>query len=171
MIFEPIIVPNALSSFLADYALSSANHLEPQFQAATVSTGDTEFRKARVCYNFSGLQTMFQGELSDFLRTHKLLPGGAHFETQLTASGDGDYFKLHNDNGSPDSATRVVTYVWYFHKDPKPFRGGEIRLYDMESHNGHWHACETYRDIEVLHNLLVVFPSYQLHEVLPVVEP
>ena len=171
MIFEPLILENAMSGFLADYALSQALTKESEFSPASVSTGDTDYRRARVLFTFPGLREAFEGELAGILRQHGLVVPGATYETQFTASGDGDFFKLHNDDGSPDAATRIITYVWYFYREPKPYQGGELRLYEMVERDNHWHMTGAYNDIVTSNNLLVIFPSYFMHEVLPVVEP
>jgi SM-20-related protein len=55
---------------------------------------------------------------------------GPKLETQLTSHNDGGYYRIHNDNGSPSTATRVLTYVYYFHRQPVAFKGGQLRLYD-----------------------------------------
>ncbi|ABB58510.1 2OG-FeII oxygenase superfamily protein [Synechococcus elongatus PCC 6311] len=89
-------------------------------------------------------------------------------EMQITAHNDGHYYKIHNDNGSPDTATRFLTYVYYFYRQPKPFTGGELRLYELAIKDGFYVAGDRYQDIEPLHNSLIVFPSHYMHEVLPI---
>lgn len=81
------------------------------------------------------------------------------FELQITASGDGQFFKVHTDNGSPDTATRRLTFVHYFLlNEPRQFTGGELQLQLPD------------REITILphHNSIVFFPSHLWHEVKPV---
>jgi SM-20-related protein len=88
-------------------------------------------------------------------------------ETQLTAHNDNNYYKIHNDNGSPETATRRLTYVYYFYQTPQPFTGGELTLYD--SADAFTIDDRTARQvIQPLNNSLVIFPSQFMHEVLPV---
>lgn len=44
-------------------------------------------------------------------------------EMQLTVHGDGCYYKVHNDSGSPETITRELTYVYYVHSQPAQFSG------------------------------------------------
>ncbi|WP_420485300.1 2OG-Fe(II) oxygenase [Iningainema tapete] len=77
-------------------------------------------------------------------------------ESQITSSNDQDYFKSHLD-ASIDCPKRVLSYVYYFHKQPKAFTGGQLALH---------HNITTL--IEPLNNSLICFPSTCLHEVLTV---
>lgn len=45
----------------------------------------------------------------------------SQIESQMTAHNNGNYYKIHNDNGSPETATRELTYVYYFYQEPKSF--------------------------------------------------
>jgi SM-20-related protein len=95
----------------------------------------------------------------------------ARIETQLTAHNDGNYYKIHNDNSSPDTAARRLTYVYYFNQEPKAFSGGNLAIYDTEMRDGHAHAGTNAQLVEPKHNSIVFFPSYYMHEVQPVVCP
>jgi Rps23 Pro-64 3,4-dihydroxylase Tpa1-like proline 4-hydroxylase len=89
-------------------------------------------------------------------------------ETQLTAHNDGNYYRIHNDNGSEDTATRRLTYVYYFYQEPKAFDGGELVMYETEVRNGSHYKGNTSQTIAPKNNSIVFFPSQYLHEVLPV---
>ena len=45
----------------------------------------------------------------------------SQIESQMTAHNDGNYYKIHHDNGSQETATRELTYVYYFYQEPKLF--------------------------------------------------
>ena len=47
---------------------------------------------------------------------------------QLTMHGDGDYYRMHDDNGAPSIARRAITFVYYVHREPRAFEGGELAL-------------------------------------------
>jgi len=47
-------------------------------------------------------------------------------ETQVSAYGDGTFYKWHIDNIK--SFSRVITFVYHFFKEPKTFTGGELLL-------------------------------------------
>ena len=56
---------------------------------------------------------------------------------------------------------RLLSAVYYFHREPKGFSGGQLRLHRFGS-NG---EPGDYVDIEPERNSLVVFPSWTTHEV------
>ncbi len=100
------------------------------------------------------------------LKIHSFVPLG--IEAQLTAHNDGHFYKIHNDNGSPDTMNRVLTYVYYFHREPKGFSGGELLLYDGAMHNNSMMAVRSSHTIQPRNNSIVFFPSHFMHEVLPI---
>jgi hypothetical protein len=54
----------------------------------------------------------------------------------VTANTDGSYFRVHTDSGNNEiDATRQLTYVYYFNREPKGFAGGELRIYDDQIRN------------------------------------
>ena len=57
--------------------------------------------------------------------------------------------------------------VYYFHRSPKSFSGGALRLYSFEASE----ERGTFVDIEPTNDTLVFFPSWFPHEVRPVVCP
>jgi Rps23 Pro-64 3,4-dihydroxylase Tpa1-like proline 4-hydroxylase len=92
-------------------------------------------------------------------------------ETQITASNDGDFFHWHNDNGEGEVATREITFVYFFHREPKPFGGGELRIYDSQFDRGMYRPTATYRSIKPEQNQAVLFASSLAHEITPVETP
>jgi SM-20-related protein len=86
-------------------------------------------------------------------------------EVQLVAHGDGAFYKRHIDTKTASDANniRLLSAVYYFHVQPKAFTGGALRLYAIGDP-----AMTTFADIEPEHNTLLVFPSWVLHEVMPV---
>jgi SM-20-related protein len=89
-------------------------------------------------------------------------------ECQVTAHNDGDYYRVHNDAGSPRTKHRTLSYVYYFQSRPKSFQGGELRLYEVAVKDGFYVAGESYWLIEPKDNALLFFPSHAMHEILPV---
>ena len=105
-------------------------------------------------------------------------PPPTSFELQLAAHGDGAHYRPHLDipigqNRAPLGAApgedRVVSAVYYFHREPKGFWGGALRLHRF---GADWDRDEaqpsTFVDIEPIGNSLVAFPSWAMHEVRPV---
>lgn len=84
-------------------------------------------------------------------------------ELQLVAHGDGAFYARHIDTQmirQPDHI-RLLSGVYYLHRQPKAFAGGALRLYAI--------GDETrFVDIEPVCNALLVFPSWAPHQVTPV---
>ncbi len=94
------------------------------------------------------------------------------FEMEMIASYDGCYFTPHTDNSYPQTAFRQVSCVYYFHKEPKPYRGGELRIYDTQRQKPHPPILHgAYDEVIPANNSIVFFPSSCIHEILPVFSP
>jgi Rps23 Pro-64 3,4-dihydroxylase Tpa1-like proline 4-hydroxylase len=91
----------------------------------------------------------------------------SYIEAQLTAHNNDHYYKLHNDSSTPKLAGRQITFVYYFYCEPKPFSGGELRIFSSTAENTTL-GYGASKLIEPLNNSIVFFPSRYLHEVLPI---
>jgi Rps23 Pro-64 3,4-dihydroxylase Tpa1-like proline 4-hydroxylase len=89
-------------------------------------------------------------------------------ECEITAHGDGDYFEIHTDDSFPAIAHRVISYVYYVHREPKRFSGGELRLYNTWLQDGAKSYGKPALSFDPLQNGLIVFPSYCYHSVTPI---
>jgi SM-20-related protein len=100
------------------------------------------------------------------------VPGGP-IDLLLSAHGDGDVLGPHHDNGYPDGDVdrRELTFVYYFHRRPKRFEGGQLRLYDWQRIGGALVPASSFADVEPADNTMVFFPSRTRHELLPVSSP
>ncbi|MCA1904514.1 MAG: 2OG-Fe(II) oxygenase [Cyanobacteria bacterium KgW148] len=177
---EGEVIPSAyaqIENFLAPQQwqelLSFVLGQEANFVPTSTSTGDADYRKSKILYNFPQFsQLMIQRVTQIFPHVLTYLKEPefrvSTIECQLTMHNDGNYYRVHNDNGSPDCANRVLTYVYYFYREPKGFRGGELRLYNMKTENGYLVAADSYQDIQPLNNSIVFFLSGIMHEVLPI---
>ena len=88
-------------------------------------------------------------------------------ELELVANNDGAFFKPHIDTFIGDArkaSERMLSAVYYFYAEPKAFSGGALRLYSF----GTMEAREQIHRRAARANMLVVFPSWASHEVLPV---
>ncbi|MFS8875411.1 2OG-Fe(II) oxygenase [Synechococcus sp. R5-13] len=91
------------------------------------------------------------------------------FEMEMIASYDSCYFVPHIDNSYLQTAFRQVSCVYYFHKEPKPYRGGELRIYDTQRRKPHPPILYgAYDEVIPTNNSIVFFLSSCLHEILPV---
>ena len=89
-------------------------------------------------------------------------------EAQVTASNHGDFFHFHSDNGSDRVALRHLTFVYFFHREPRQFEGGELRIHDARLEDGTYISEGGYQTIVPLQNQIVFFPCELLHEITPV---
>ena len=91
-------------------------------------------------------------------------------EWELTAYRSGGFCLPHRDNGrrrTKQTGSRLISFAYYFHPEPKGFAGGELLLYDTSIAEDDF-APAAFSRIEPVNNSLVLFPSDYYHEVLPV---
>ena len=91
-----------------------------------------------------------------------------NIEINMTAHGDGCFYKIHNDSGEPNVETRVLTFVYYFHQEPKPYSGGELRIYETDLGNFSSDPSDSFVDFTPRNNSIIFFDSRIKHEVLPI---
>ncbi len=161
-----------LNPFDQDRLLKYVFGQAANFVPTTTSTGAIDYRKSMILYQLDEFHDSMidrvQAVLPIVFEALKLTPFPvSQVEIQLTAHNDGNYYKIHNDSGSNDAATRIVSYVYYFNREPKGFSGGALRLYDWNFEQGD--DINSHTTIEPENNSIVFFPSHYLHEVLPVV--
>jgi len=87
-------------------------------------------------------------------------------ELQMTVHRSGGFYKIHRDSSKEQSRSRRVTYVYYFHRLPKRFTGGDLLLYDTNVGNDTY--APAFTRIEALDNSVVFFPSIYYHQVTTV---
>lgn len=88
------------------------------------------------------------------------------FETEMVVYPDGGFINRHHDTATGASRhkrDRVVTVVYYFHREPRSFTGGELRLTPRLAPPD---GAPTHIDLTPGQNMLIAFPSWALHEVL-----
>jgi Rps23 Pro-64 3,4-dihydroxylase Tpa1-like proline 4-hydroxylase len=92
----------------------------------------------------------------------------SRIEAQITASNDGDFFHWHSDNAHEEVARRTVTFVYFFHREPRMFEGGELRLYDSRKQGATYVPATNYFTVIPRQNQVVLFDSSITHEITPV---
>lgn len=175
IVFDEFLVGQELQALL-NYVLSR----ESQFTATEVvgSNGAgqvlNDYRRSRVLYDLGPFQQLFAERWMRFL-PHVLYRLGhpwfevRHIELQLTATNNGEFFRLHNDNGAEPVARRTITAVYFFHCEPQYFSGGELRILETDPATHEARGGSTI--IYPLQNQAAFFPSGLLHEILPVTTP
>lgn len=89
-----------------------------------------------------------------------LLP--TRVECQQTVHLDGGFYRRHADDQGDEARRRALSWVYYHHKLPRAFEGGELVIF---SSNG------SELVVEPVDDALVMFPSNLEHEVRDVVVP
>lgn len=170
-----VFLENFLSPTENQEILDIALTKNEQFVGSSTTTQAVNYRQSSILYAtlFPEFYNLMRNKLLQTLPL--ILPKLNHqpfnvsqVEMQLTAHNDGCFYKIHNDSGSEKTYTRVITYVYYFHQQPKQFSGGELRLYETELKGGAAISNHKYKTIEPRNNSIVFFDSRCKHEVMPV---
>lgn len=177
-VFDEFLVGPELTA-LAHFVLANEGRFGKS-QIVSSSAGDDGsdpgYRRSRVTVDLGPFGKLFAERIRCYFR--QILSALRHpefdirwIEPQLTASNDGDFFKIHNDNTQADAPSREITFVYFFHREPKPFSGGELLIYDWRMQNGYPIPASVRRTIVPRQNEVVFFPSACLHEVCRVACP
>ena len=79
----------------------------------------------------------------------------------MVAHPDGGFGTRHRDPPS-------LQGICYFHRDPRPFSGGDLLLYDTEVETGRY-GPTAFSRVEPAAGSIVFYPGHYVHEVTPVV--
>jgi SM-20-related protein len=163
---------NALRQYVLDQEMrfEISEVLSPGVTGGAV---DYEQRRSRVLMDQGGHERIIEDRLLTCLPRVLQKWGRDPFpisrvESQTTASNHGDFFRCHSDNGAEVVATREITFVYFFHREPKQFSGGELRIYDSRRENDNYVPTANYRTIVPEQNQLVLFASGLSHEITAV---
>jgi len=173
-----------LDEFLAPQELEELMRFtrehEPEFSASLVVTPSAEsgvvnyeHRRSRVLMDLAQHEDVMLSRIKSVLPMVLDKLGMEEFaisgvEAQVTASNDGDFFHFHSDNGSERVASRHLTFVYFFHREPRQFEGGELRIHDAHLEEGVYVSDDSYQAIVPRQNQIVFFPCELLHEITPV---
>ena len=105
--------------------------------------------------------------------------GCYRIELNVTVHQPGGYYQAHRDGGyqtQGDSgkqglghAGRRISYVYYFHRKPRRFAGGDLLLhdtdYDARQTEQAGSKAQAFTRLAPIDNSLILFPSDSLHEI------
>lgn len=184
---RPLLLPAkcvVLDEFLAPQELeeltSFALQHEGDFQSSTVvsptaegGVANYEHRRSRVLMDLGQYQDLMLQRIKTVLpqvldRLDMEDFSITDVEAQITASNDGDFFSWHSDNGQERVASRFLTFVYFFHREPRQFEGGELRIHDARLEGGEYVSEGSYQTILPRQNQIVFFPCELLHEITTV---
>lgn len=160
---------------LLEWAIANSDRYEP-----ARLTGHVIDPKRRVAERLNDLgphrpvlERRLSENLADIFRRTGTRPFEIeYFELEIAAHGDGAFFAHHSDmpvgvgrkplgGDKTGKQDRLISAVYYFHREPRRFSGGTLRLYRLGDHA----AAGDYIEFEPERNSLVVFPSWVRHEV------
>jgi SM-20-related protein len=152
----------------ADFRTSEV--ISPSADAGVV---DYDHRRSRVLMDMGKHEAVIVDRIKSVLPLVLSRLGMEEFsissvESQITASNDGDFFREHPDNGHEEVASRQLTFVYFFHREPRQFEGGELRIHDARLQGEHYVSTGSYQTIVPQQNQIVFFPCALLHEITPV---
>ncbi|GLW48766.1 hypothetical protein Stsp02_44280 [Streptomyces sp. NBRC 14336] len=165
------VVPHFLGPAQAHEVMSWALADVSGLQTATTLDGPPDTRRAKVLYTLvpPSLGRALVNVLPTVEKVLGVTAAERRVECQVTVHGDGDYFRRHLDVGEGDAASRRISFIYYLHRSPRLFSGGQLRVYDSVSAPGKFSPAASFRDVEPIHDTIVFFPSASVfHEVLPV---
>lgn len=179
---DPFLV--TLENFLGDARQQIFAHVlknEKNFRSSTVIDPESgkpvvneRLRRSKTMDQLADFNELFTTRLKEVLSPVLVRlnqPGFAlgDIEIQITASGDGDYFRMHKD-GDNDS-TRELSFVYFFHQEPRRFSGGEFRIFGTQKSEGKYVPTDLSQTLSPRQDMIVFFPSRNEHEILPVRVP
>jgi SM-20-related protein len=170
VVFRDFLLPEELNGLLG-HVLSRKRDFRRTKIIAHGNRGkvDSRYRRSRELPDLGEFRDVFTHRIRSYLPWVVQRLGVPPFPVRktiarVTASNDGDFFNKHTDL----CKGRVITFVYYFHREPKRFAGGELRLYPTTFKNGRLDAAESFDTVMPQQNHIVFFPSFSVHQVRPV---
>lgn len=179
-------LPQTDHSALLEWTLAN----EGKFKVAKVINDDVgeksrvapEIRIGSTTRDLGPLRPILERRMWEVLPTLESSTGtrtrSSSIELELAAHGDGAHYVPHLDIsygegrkkvGAQPGQDRILSGVYYFHREPRAFTGGALRIYRMNAKPKTEQVQPgDFVDLAPLQNSLVVFPSWALHEVRPV---
>ena len=172
-----------LPQHLRDAAFTyGLDHLGEMQDATVVEEGvhevQAQSRQARLLYGAPEIAAWFIHRIESVL-PQVFRPLGLQafapprIELQMTLHSGGHFYRPHRDVSGPDGANgeidgRRISFVYYMNRLPRPFSGGDLRLYDCDLAGGHLWDNSRWSRIEPEDNTVIFFPSPAMHEVCAV---
>ena len=93
-------------------------------------------------------------------------PGRYRITMNLRVYPAGGFYTIHRDNRDEPIRDRVLSFICFFHPEPRRFSGGDFLLYDSNQRGGH--PVPAFSRIEPFRGGIVFFMSEDWHQVTPV---
>lgn len=154
---------------LLDYATGNRTHFKPtkvRFEGEAEARVEERSRRSLVSRDLGPYAELLEGKARGLQDELEKEFGMDHAPTQaveleIAAHGDGDYYQPHIDTftaaAGATNINRRLSLVYYFHRLPRRFSGGHLRLLGL----GRMQAV----GIDPTHDSLLAFPSFLPHAV------
>lgn len=170
------VIPDFLPQDERDAVFAYILSREADFRPSAVRSGkaakadDYDFRRSKVVMGLGELEAPLLARVRAVLpgvleRMGETFPERHRMELQVTAHNHLDYFKAHVDNATGELRQRRVSWVYYLHRRPRPFQGGELLLFDALVDGPDRRMGQGFRTIEPHDNSIVFFQSHFYHQV------
>ncbi|MEN9886961.1 MAG: hypothetical protein RL758_1539 [Pseudomonadota bacterium] len=175
----PGFLGNDLSQKLLQHVLAN----EGRFSPSLIGDGNRKqqidsYRKSLRLEDVGDFREVFWRKTNEAVQTWARELGLAEFEIsglelELVAHGDGAFYKRHVDlftgSGRDPQGDRTLSLVYYFHREPKAFEGGQLRLYPKLGMNRP--DAGDHIDVQPDQDKAAIFSSWMAHEVMPITCP
>jgi hypothetical protein len=178
-----VVERNFLPGDLHDALLSYLIEVQTQFVPALITSAGGGQRYApeyRDTLDFVGqwngrrqFVELFEETVRPMIRRlHVPEPEAYDVDLHVRAYQDGHFFRVHMDAPAnrPAVSNRVVSFVYFFHRVPRSYGGGELLLFDTDP-EANTFTVARFTQIVPEDNALVMFPSRFYHCVTPVTCP
>ena len=94
-----------------------------------------------------------------------------NINTEIARTGHNQFCNAHSDRVSDTPRMSTISFLYYFHQQPKQFEGGDIIVYDTLINEKN--AYNNQQGTRIIHedNLLMAFPACFFHEITKVTLP
>ena len=92
--------------------------------------------------------------------------GRYHIEMNMRVYPAGGFYTIHRDSRGGPFRDRALSFICFFHPEPRRFSGGDLLLYDSNQRGGH--PVPAFSRIEPFRGGIVFFMSEDWHQVTPV---
>jgi hypothetical protein len=160
--FHDTLLPLVLAAPEEDLILSTVGKDEyrPDLRISLTVGGMKATQKA-----FWGHVAAVLPSLLDRLHVPPFEVGKTEIRTRTYRAGH--FFEVHRDNSIPETADRRVSFVYFFHRVPRRYTGGDLLLIDT-SPDLSQPPITNFTRIVPVDNAIVFFPSPFYHAVVPV---
>jgi Rps23 Pro-64 3,4-dihydroxylase Tpa1-like proline 4-hydroxylase len=174
VILDEFLAPQEVEELIAYTLTREAAFRTSEIISPSGKPGVTDYshRRSRVLLDLDRYEELILSRIERVLPRVREQLGVEDFpitrtEMQITASNDGDFFRPHCDDGQETIAGRRLTFVYFFHREPAQFDGGELRLHDSLHADANF-SMGSYEMIVPQQNQIVFFLCSTLHEITPV---